>query len=377
MFYGPFYTTKYQNGYTSNYAFYRYSYRQKPPYDTPLPYTFERSDSKTYATPWWGAAYCDSATTSDGINTINSQALDKAYGKFREEVFGVEASAGVNLAERKQSIDMFAKRGSQILHFAKSLRRLDFLEATRALGLEVSRAKTTKQWWRAKVRRNNIEFEVKLKRHMHSFADNYLEFHFGWEPLMKDMYSALEISTSSNFKGLGHKAEGKGTVRSPETSYIPRGGNGTMTSITEYPFSHVRMGATIVIDNPNHFLLNQMGLINPAVIAWELVPFSFVVDWFANVGSVLLSYTDFVGIRIINGYTTFFNKKVVREYYNQFSDFYHPPVITAQTYRKERIYVKRVQTILSPKLTFRALKLPSVVRGLTAASLLTQFLGKK
>ena len=39
----------------------------------------------------------------------------------------------------------------------------------------------------------------------------------------------------------------------------------------------------------NH-LLDQIGL-NPFQTAWELIPFSFVVDWFANVGDWVLAHT--------------------------------------------------------------------------------------
>lgn len=38
-------------------------------------------------------------------------------------------------------------------------------------------------------------------------------------------------------------------------------------------------------------LLDQIGL-NPFVTAWELVPFSFVIDWFANIGDWVLAQTS-------------------------------------------------------------------------------------
>lgn len=37
--------------------------------------------------------------------------------------------------------------------------------------------------------------------------------------------------------------------------------------------------------------MDQIGL-NPFVTAWELVPFSFVVDWFANIGDWVLAQTS-------------------------------------------------------------------------------------
>ena len=42
-------------------------------------------------------------------------------------------------------------------------------------------------------------------------------------------------------------------------------------------------------DVPNTFLreFSTLGLTNPAVVAWELVPYSFVLDWLVPIGSWL------------------------------------------------------------------------------------------
>ena len=49
------------------------------------------------------------------------------------------------------------------------------------------------------------------------------------------------------------------------------------------------------VTNQNAYLANRVGMINPATVAWELVPFSFAIDWFLPVTSFLDSYTDQVG----------------------------------------------------------------------------------
>jgi hypothetical protein len=45
-----------------------------------------------------------------------------------------------------------------------------------------------------------------------------------------------------------------------------------------------------------------MGLTNPAVVAWELVPFSFVVDWFVNVSEFLGQFDEFIGLALDEPY---------------------------------------------------------------------------
>lgn len=53
-------------------------------------------------------------------------------------------------------------------------------------------------------------------------------------------------------------------------------------------FSEVEHRAQIRLDfahtSPSLSTAQQLGLTNPAQLAWELVPFSFVVDWFIPVG---------------------------------------------------------------------------------------------
>jgi hypothetical protein len=47
--------------------------------------------------------------------------------------------------------------------------------------------------------------------------------------------------------------------------------------------------------------LKQLGLANPAAIAWELVPFSFVFDWFVPVGEFLNAVTGTFGLEFHDG----------------------------------------------------------------------------
>jgi hypothetical protein len=44
-----------------------------------------------------------------------------------------------------------------------------------------------------------------------------------------------------------------------------------------------------------------LGVANPASIAWELVPYSFVVDWFVPVGNTLEAMTATAGLDFVKG----------------------------------------------------------------------------
>jgi hypothetical protein len=47
-------------------------------------------------------------------------------------------------------------------------------------------------------------------------------------------------------------------------------------------------------------LLSNLGLINPLSVAWEVVPFSFVIDWFIPVNKWLNSLTADAGLELLD-----------------------------------------------------------------------------
>lgn len=112
----------------------------------------------------------------------------------------------------------------------------------------------------------------------------WLELQYGWLPLLSDVHGAV------------HEIMDK-----PPTRVTVRG----KASDTWYDKSLCTLGKTthpVYIDRitkgVHHLNLRldyeegnaaarqaaSLGLTNPADLAWELLPFSFVVDWFANVG---------------------------------------------------------------------------------------------
>lgn len=46
------------------------------------------------------------------------------------------------------------------------------------------------------------------------------------------------------------------------------------------------------------------GISNPALLAWELLPYSFVVDWFIPVGNYLQNINASAGLRFVKGFRT-------------------------------------------------------------------------
>jgi len=59
------------------------------------------------------------------------------------------------------------------------------------------------------------------------------------------------------------------------------------------------------VDNPTLARLNSLGLINPLTVAWERMPWSFVVDWFIPVSTFLQALSATIGLDFFTGSVTY------------------------------------------------------------------------
>jgi hypothetical protein len=62
----------------------------------------------------------------------------------------------------------------------------------------------------------------------------------------------------------------------------------------------VRCGVEVQVDNPNLYLANKLGLTNPALIVYDAIPFSFVVNWFVTIEQFLSQMNMFAGVTVKN-----------------------------------------------------------------------------
>lgn len=351
-----------------------WSYKQEAPYRLRLNWSYVRGESGYIPGSPIPEANGIKAPGGFGFDIylgspVRSAALNRAYGSFRDQARAA-ISVAASVAERKQTIDMIAKRGMQILRFTRAMANFRWTEAGKVLGLNLEtvrrRGKTRVYSFRDKA--GDLR-EVKLKKGAKWLGNNYLEFHFGLEPLMKDIYEGLEILVTPVFQ--------KRTIRSRATeSYTPPSAawqNYKVESRTTWK-TGVAYVAEVVIDDPSAYTLNQLGVVNPASVAWEVIPFSFLADWVSSVGDVIGSLTDFLGMQIDNAAVTTRNEIKETEYYHYKTGGNN--LIMPFRYVKWRS-AKREIGLQGPVLAWKRIKLPSLTRAATAISLLTLALNPK
>jgi len=216
-----------------------------------------------------------------GYGPIESTALtNEALARFNGKLRKGSASLGVTLASWAQSREMIVKRlkpvGDLVEDAYKSLRK-----------------------YPAKRR------SIAHKRE--PLANQVLETEFGWKPLFDDVRAALTTVCQDGVP----------------TQYVKGRAKGHYTDERSFPSNRYRydgpisctVAASVTIDNPNLWLLNRMGLINPLTVAWDLVPWSFVVNMFVNCNQMISSVSDEVGL-IIGDRSTTYSSQLQLEYWS-------------------------------------------------------------
>jgi len=170
---------------------------------------------------------------------------------------------------------MFADTAAKGAKFLLALKRGRFGEIPGILGVSRSGYKTSR-----------------------TVADAWLQYQYGWKPLTGDIHDtclaalqAADVDQLLTGVGKSFYEAGNDFVYGDE-------------QWGEHTEGRVRTELKARLKHPNAYILNSLGLVNPAAIAWELTPWSFAVDWFVPVGAVLEAMQATLGLTFERGWQT-------------------------------------------------------------------------
>lgn len=199
---------------------------------------------------------------------------NKAYAKLRGKLYKGGASLGVTLGSWGQSAEMITRRMRQ---------------TQAVLDLTIRKYTANRKYREAQKKL----FETDRHVGRDTAANTVLEANFGWAPLMQDVYNSLSYLAGSEPTVRFLKSRAKRI--DIFDSVVGTLGDQVTTRRTTRKLT-VTMSVATTISNPNIWMLNKLGLINPAAVVWDRIPWSFVVNMFVNVNTLINSYTDFVGL---------------------------------------------------------------------------------
>lgn len=230
------------------------------------------------------SAYQGVNTWPDLPNFRNSLA-NKAEIRCYDQLKNQNIHLGNFLATAKDTIRLFTSHGASIAKQVGRYRKRFPADFQRARRNEPLKARPRKNGWQ------------------NCIPESWLELQYGWNPLLADVLGALqELEKNSSEAGAVVVARGTATDHSERTWNIKyREDNRAYTEVTTQLTEHADCRLWFVLNDVTLAELSSLGLINPAEIMWELLPFSFVVDWFTPVSSWLAALTADVGFSFKSG----------------------------------------------------------------------------
>lgn len=200
---------------------------------------------------------------------VDQKLVDTCVREFYLEVADLKVNLAASLAQYNQTIDLVANKANQLAHAAKQLKRGNFYGVCDTLGIK---------------RRSDLPG---------TFSKSWLELTYGWMPLLDDIHGALRLVGDRPLRRFVEvrKRSTDTVVLSGHNGDFPHDGT---CFITDW----VTSKALITVTDNNLQTLQQAGITNPALLAWELLPWSFVVDWIYPIGDWLQARTAMQGVTV-------------------------------------------------------------------------------
>jgi len=211
-----------------------------------------------------------SSGASDRITALLNAAVIKALGKVAD----AKTNVGVMLAEARKTSDMILDTAKRVFGAMQALRARNYGQVARLLDLN--------------------------PRTVHK---NWLAYKYGWTPLLMDVKSAAELFAQQIEIGRAHKftvlAKEEDTVRFHR---VVNDGSVGGTPYNREEWFATKLAARVTLwlrlDSLGLATAQQIGLTNPALYAWEVLPYSFVFDWFISVGDYLTAVSALSGVPV-------------------------------------------------------------------------------
>jgi len=217
---------------------------------------------------------------------------DRVIGGLLQKVKDQKINLAQAFGERKQLVRLLYESAEAIAKSVSSLKKGDIAKAAKFLGVKQRRIVDKK----AKKISHRLSVDTK------ELSRRWLELQYGWLPAMQDVYGAAELLAQKHLKQIPTHFSKQSSIVSKTTSSVVFGSYGGFVNNAEIEQTYtVKYSVKFNQSDEVSRLCSQTGIQNPAALAWELLPFSFVVDWFVGVGDFLSNLDAASGLQFVSG----------------------------------------------------------------------------
>lgn len=270
---------------------------------------------------------------------FSSSVLSDAIVDARTKLSGDGFNLLQNIAERQQAIDLVADRLTSIWKSYRSARSA--ISAYRRGQMNARRWKHWKTEWRNAFRHLGLHNKNVARR----LSENVLAWNYGVAPLIDDVDAAIQMFSNPRTLHPMIGVTGKGREGSPtQYTFKEDKNHGYVPRFLTY--SEVKSARCVLFVNPDNVDLIRLSATkvnNPALLAWELIPYSFLVDWVLPIGDWIDAIGSTAGWRFYSGYIT--ERTWCRTLFSNQKDNYGFSEITGS---RECLRFKRVRLLSFP-----------------------------
>lgn len=223
----------------------------------------------------------------DQSEVFSNEAERKARSRLIASIQRMHANVAQNVGEYRQVQGMFLDTARRFAFAYRSLRRGDANGFLR----EISISRRDKH-----NLLNSGPYNIRRRA-----PELWLQYAYGWSPLCSDIYAVIGNWYKRMEEGYPILAQGVGGHQPnvATSQYVVC--DEAFKNETVFKSRIVKYKVWYEIDNSRIANMSSWGLTNPALLAWELLPYSFVVDWFLPVGDWLSSVNYDVGLYFKKG----------------------------------------------------------------------------
>ncbi len=232
-----------------------------------------------------GLSFRANASAVQGVTWTNNDTI-KLNGKLSAKMKGHDFNAGIAIGEGRETIQLVSNTVKSLAKSVRDIKRGNVDGALRHLTRAASGpgrnrpSKPTDSFslsgLRSSVRKAGRQANGEL--HLGDVSSTWLALQYGWKPLLQDIKNSAEAFEAISAPPRVNKIRVSHTIRkagNPSASPSASVGTGKFTHTKRY---------TVTISE-SLSVPRSLGLLDPLAVAWELVPFSFVADWFLPIGS--------------------------------------------------------------------------------------------
>lgn len=233
-----------------------------------------------------------------GIYDAFNEAEAKAKESFYSNAKKFDSNIAVTVAELPKTLALIASSAARLATAASRLKRFDVHGAFQALGI------TNRNHLR-KLGKQSRNFSRKPIGRRDFASQAWLEMTYGWQPLLQEIEAAAnDLSEAWDEAGADILIRGAGKVSGPAIHANDWAGSDTVYKECS---ETARVGYVIYADvfDTSQRHMSGAGVQDLASVAWELTPFSFVIDWFIPIGNWISSLTALDGLKFIKGSRSF------------------------------------------------------------------------